>query len=140
MNEAFLDASHLIALASAADQYHGSALGWQRHLEEHRARFVTTHAVLLEVGNALAGRRFRRGFVEAVSTLEQVSAVEVVPLTPELFDQGFALFRDRPDKEWGLVDCISFVVMRERDLRVALTADAHFRQAGFQALLLDPIP
>ncbi len=63
--------------------------------------------------------------------------MEVVPLTPELFDRGFALFRSRPDKEWGLVDCISFTLMRERGLRTALTADIHFQQAGFRALLLE---
>lgn len=33
-------------------------------------------------------------------------------------------------------DCISFVVMREKNLIDALTADRHFIQAGFRALLL----
>jgi uncharacterized protein len=46
------------------------------------------------------------------------------------------LFRNRPDKEWGLVDCISFVVMTEKGIAQALTADQHFNQAGFKALLL----
>ncbi len=38
-------------------------------------------------------------------------------------------------KEWGLTDCISFVVMQKRSITEALTADDHFRQAGFRALL-----
>ena len=137
MNEVFLDAAHVIALASVTDQYHGVARRWQGHLEQRGARFLTTQAVLLEVENALAGRRFRRGFVAAMGSLKRQSAVEVVLLTPRLFDQGLALFRERPDKDWGLVDCISFVVMRERGLGDALTADAHFQQAGFRALLLE---
>jgi uncharacterized protein len=41
----------------------------------------------------------------------------------------------RRDKEWSLTDCISFVVMKERGLTEALTADHHFEQAGFKALL-----
>jgi hypothetical protein len=45
------------------------------------------------------------------------------------------LFRQRADKAWGLTDCISFVVMREREIPEALTADEHFEQAGFVALL-----
>ena len=43
--------------------------------------------------------------------------------------------RMKTAKEWGLTDCISFVVMRERNLTEALSADAHFEQAGFRALL-----
>ncbi len=57
-----------------------------------------------------------------------------VPLTDELYQQAFDLFRDRPDKEWGLIDCASFVVM-QRGLTEALTPDEHFEQAGFRALL-----
>jgi hypothetical protein len=34
-------------------------------------------------------------------------------------------------------DCNSFLVMEERNLADALTADAHFPQAGFRALLLE---
>jgi predicted nucleic acid-binding protein len=43
--------------------------------------------------------------------------------------------RNRPDKDWSLADCISFVVMEEMGLREALTGDRHFEQAGFKALL-----
>jgi len=45
------------------------------------------------------------------------------------------LYRQRPDKEWGLTDCLAFVVMRQRGLTEALTSDEHFEQAGFKALL-----
>ena len=38
-------------------------------------------------------------------------------------------------KAWGLVDCISFIVMREAGVNQALTFDQHFVQAGFQALM-----
>jgi predicted nucleic acid-binding protein len=52
-----------------------------------------------------------------------------------LFSRGHQLFIDRPDKTWGLTDCISFALMQERNIRDALTADRHFEQAGFVALL-----
>jgi predicted nucleic acid-binding protein len=58
-----------------------------------------------------------------------------VPASPELFQRGVELFRARPDKEWSLTDCISFVVMTEKGLSEALTGDRHFEQAGFHALL-----
>jgi predicted nucleic acid-binding protein len=41
----------------------------------------------------------------------------------------------RPDKDWSLTDCTSFVVMENENIKEALTADRHFEQAGFTALL-----
>ncbi len=45
------------------------------------------------------------------------------------------MFRRRHDKEWSLVDCMSFVVMQDRRLQESLTTDEHFEQAGFRSLL-----
>ena len=68
-------------------------------------------------------------------TLRAQRDVEIVPATHELFERGCALFAQRGDKAWSLTDCTSFVVMRERDLEEALTADQHFEQAGFKRLM-----
>jgi predicted nucleic acid-binding protein len=59
----------------------------------------------------------------------------VVPPSTELFEAGIDLYSRRPDKEWSLTDCISFVVMQERGITEALTGDYHFVQAGFSILL-----
>ena len=58
-------------------------------------------------------------------------------LSEQLYHRAFELFKQRPDKAWGLVDCISFIVMQDRGITEALTADEHFRQAGFTPLLSD---
>ena len=52
-----------------------------------------------------------------------------------MFDKGVGLYAARPDKDWSLTDCISFVVMQEHGITDALTGDHHFEQAGFKALL-----
>lgn len=96
---------------------------------------MTTRPVLLEIGNALAGVGHRDIATSYLETIERESSTEIIPLSTDLFRRGFALYRERPDKSWGLTDCISFVVMRERDIRAALTADTDFEQAGFRALL-----
>lgn len=38
-----------------------------------------------------------------------------------LFQRGVALFEQRPDKEWSLTDCLSFVVMQDKGITQALT-------------------
>jgi predicted nucleic acid-binding protein len=83
-------------------------------------------------------RRYRAAAVELWSSLEDDPSVEVVTLSPELYTQAFSLFRARSDKEWGLIDCVSFVVMEARGITEALASDEHFEQAGFKALLHKP--
>lgn len=96
---------------------------------------VTTRAVLLEIGNSLSRKRHRVLGVALLEFLEADPRVEIVPLSEDLYRKGFELFGQRRDKEWGLVDCVSFVVMQERELQESLTTDEHFEQAGFRALL-----
>jgi predicted nucleic acid-binding protein len=90
--------------------------------------------VLLEIGNALA-RNFKRQAIEVIDDLLGSSEVEIVRLNPQLFDRAYALYKQYQDKEWGLLDCVSFVVMRDAGVNNALTFDQHFAQAGFQALM-----
>jgi predicted nucleic acid-binding protein len=59
----------------------------------------------------------------------------VVHVDTALWERGWALFVARPDKDWGLTDCISFVVMQDRRIMQAFTSDHHFVQAGFKRLM-----
>jgi len=133
--EVFLDASFAIALSSARDDFHTRAVLLAAQLHEAGTQLVTTRAVLLEIGNALSKQRYRSAAIQLLNAVEADSDVEIVPLSERLYARAFKLYRERPDKEWGLTDCISFAVMDERGLTEALTADEHFRQAGFRVLL-----
>ena len=136
--EAFLDSAYAIALAAPTDGLHGRAVALADDLEAEKTRLVTTRAVLVEIGNALSKRRHRGAAVQLLSALEADPSVEIVDLSPDLYAKAFDLYRNRPDKEWGMVDCISFVVMESRGIAEALTADEHFEQAGFRVLLREP--
>ncbi len=133
--EVFLDTAYAIALANAKDQFHQKAVQLAKQLRTEKTKLVTTRAVLLEIGNALSGQQFRAGAVQLLDALEADPNVGIVSLTDGLYIQAVALYRTRPDKEWGLVDCLSFVVMRERKIGSALTTDLHFQQAGYRVLL-----
>ena len=61
--EVFLDSSYAIALAAPSDGLHDRAVGLAERLESDRTRLLTTRAVLLEIGNALAKRRHREAAV-----------------------------------------------------------------------------
>ena len=132
MDRIFVDTLFVIALVSNRDQRHQQAVtlshqytGWP---------FLTTDAVLLEIGNGLA-RSHKQEAGEIIERFLASAQVEVVHLTPDLFRRGFNLYKSHKDKTWGLVDCISFIVMREAGVHKALTFDRHFEQAGFEILM-----
>ncbi|NMG60602.1 PIN domain-containing protein [Geitlerinema sp. P-1104] len=137
MTEVFLDTSFAIALSSVTDKNHARAVEIANQIESNSTRLVTTQAILLEIGNALSKQRYRAAAIQLLESLETDPSVEVVLLTDSLYRLAFNLFKQRGDKEWGLVDCISFIVMQDRGIIDALTADTHFQQAGFRALLKD---
>lgn len=133
--EVFLDTAYAIALASPRDQLHSRAEELAEQIQAGAVKLITTRAVMLEIGNALSKLRYRRAGTALLNALEADPNVGIVPLTESIFLQAVQLFQGREDKEWGLTDCVSFVVMQERKIVGALTADEHFIQAGFQALL-----
>ncbi len=94
----------------------------------------TTEAVLIEIANGSSATN-RAGAVRFIENLYGTQNARIEPLTPQLFQRGLALYRERADKEWGMTDCISFIVMSDHALADALTTDHHFVQAGFNAML-----
>ena len=104
-------------------------------LHSQRAQLTTTEFVLVEVANALSTPSTRLQAVKLIDGLRQLPAVRIIPVSQELLDAGLALYRNRPDKEWSLTDCTSFVVMQQERITEAFTSDHHFEQAGFTKLL-----
>lgn len=128
----FIDTSYVLALVNADDDYHDAAVEMASQVQPP---LVTTEAVLVEVGNSLSQARWRKLGFDTINDLRDDPTIEVVAVDTALFERALALFGRRSDKDWGLTDCISFVVMQERGAAEALTTDHHFSQAGFRRLL-----
>lgn len=130
-NRIFVDTSFVIALINDNDQYHNQAEALSYRFEN--SLLVTTDAVLLEIGNALA-KAFRAEAIETIRVLRTGRNTEVFEISASLFEKGFETYQKFNDKDWGLVDCISFIVMWEVGVVEALTFDSDFKQAGFTIL------
>jgi predicted nucleic acid-binding protein len=132
MRPVFADTGFFLALINPRDQYHLPATELNCQL---KSPLVTTAWVLLEFANAISASRARDRFGSVLGRLRSEADVSIIDPQPELFDSGCQLYISRPDKDWSLTDCISFVVMSRENLTDALTADRHFEQAGFNRLL-----
>jgi len=132
MTKVFADTFFFLALLNPRDAAHSQAVAAARAL---RGPLVTTAWVLTELADAMSAPENRQEFVSALNDLRANPAVIIVPPQTALFEAGIRLYAHRPDKDWSLTDCISFVVMSDEGLTEALTGDRHFEQAGFVALM-----
>ena len=131
MNAVFADTFFYQALLDERDRSHGPALAQSKV----RRTILTTEFILLELGNACARVEDHADFLALLAGIRASPRTRIISLDPRLLQRGLDLFAGRPDKNWSLTDCTSFVVMQDEGLTEALTGDGHFEQAGFKALL-----
>jgi predicted nucleic acid-binding protein len=132
MNALFADTFYWFAPLNRTDAAHVRAVSFAT---ANKNPLVRTAWVLTEWADGMAGVNTRQNVRPFIQALRADPLLTIVPPADDLFDRGLDLYHRRPDKEWSLTDCISFVVMTDRGITAALTGDHHFEQAGFVALL-----
>jgi len=137
MRLVFADTCYWIALVNERDQLHSVALQASKQLMN--VHMFTTDEVLIEFLTFYRDKDefLRTKAVEFVEAVKRNPNVTVVPQTRSSFDAGLRLYRQRPDKQYSMVDCISMETMRQHNITDVLTEDHHFAQEGFNTLLSD---
>ena len=137
MRAVFADAGYWIATVDDQDRLHLQARTVSQSLGG--VHIVTTELVLTELLNHIAGAGSiaRTKVAKFVRGLRLDPSVTVIPQANLSFEDALIRYERYRDKQWGLTDCASFVVMEQLGLTDALAYDHHFQQAGFRALLRD---
>lgn len=130
MSMVFLDTVGLLAIWDEADQWHEAANRTYGALLEQRRRVVTTSYVLLECGNAAARKSYRQDVEDLRLLLE--NSQKLIHPTPADWETAWHAYQQGENDGAGIVDQVSFTVMRRLGLRQAFTNDRHFRAAGFE--------
>jgi predicted nucleic acid-binding protein len=133
----FLDTSFILALENKDDTHHNRAKALDNQLLRENAVLMLHWGILIEIADGYARVSRRAQGLQLLEKLTSEEGYRICPITESLFQEGLSLYRARPDKDWGLTDCLSFVLMNQEGVTEALTADFQFRQAGFTALLLE---
>lgn len=132
MRSVFADTYYFCATANQHDESHDRVTQFNRSFN---GRIITSEWVLAELGDAYSKPLWRSSFLVALQLLNDDPRAMIVEASHELFKRAVNLFAKRPDKDWSLTDCTSFLVMEDHGVVEALTGDRHFTQAGFVALL-----
>ena len=137
MDKVFADSGYWIARACRNDALHRKANLVARQIGSRP--IVTSEMVLVEFLNYMSklGSYNRGVAVDTVRELRTNRAVEIVPHTTEQFGEAIDFYELHADLRWGLVDCVSFLIMTDKKIQDALAHDRDFEIAGFRALLRD---
>lgn len=128
-----LDTSGLLCLHHRAEPLHEEA---QAAYKAATVRLTHNYILAEFVALATARRLPRMAALAFLTDLLDNPDIETIWVDEELHQQAMELLLARPDKTYSLCDAVSFVLMRQRQVNIALTTDRHFVQEGFQRLLV----
>jgi len=128
----FADTVGLIALWDSRDQWHVPASKAYQSILAAGAVMVTTTAILLECGNAAARKPYRPLVVKLRHLMIEQQTL-ITPLDAD-WEQAWAAYGSGQAHDTGIVDLVSFEVMRRLEITQAFTTDEHFKSAGFEPL------
>ena len=123
----FLDTSAAYAAIDAADPNHREAAERLQAALQQRIPVLTHNYVVLE-STALIQRRL--GLHAALSFLKDTRLLKIHWVTQNEHNEAVQLLERRGKRNLSLVDCMSFVVMKQYGITTALAYDSDF-QEGF---------
>jgi len=132
VNSVFLDTVGLLAVWDRSDQWHPEASRAFAALSAEGSRLVTTTYVLAECANAAARRPYRLAPWRLQQELD--AAGGLIRITVADWVNAWAAYSRGEAANAGLVDHLSFAVMRRLGIRRAFTNDRHFAAAGMEPL------
>lgn len=128
----FIDTGAFIARYVARDQHHAESFQrWDKVKTMHLAGWTSSHVLdeTMTLLGRIAGNKFAAARAESIYDSRFLTV-----LRPEedIERQALNLFRKYADQTVSFTDCLSFALMRQRNLTCAFTFDHHFELAGFE--------
>jgi uncharacterized protein len=133
----FVDTSYWVALFNLRDTARTEAATLAIDFDDYV--WVTTDAVLFETLNwfSKADTALRVFVSESIEAIIANERIEIVTSGRNWLIATTEFYGKRKDKQWSGVDCFSMLVMESKNIQDVLTTDKHFRQAGFNVLMLE---
>ncbi len=128
----FIDTSAFYALMDGSDEFHEMAKQIMETLLKNDVSLTTSNYIIIEVMALLQSRLgFEAADVFYEDILQLVSLLWIDQSTHEI---AVELWRGLGRKKVSLVDCVSFMTMRQTKIHKTFSFDKHFSEQGFEIL------
>lgn len=95
---------------------------------------ITTDFIFAETMSLLTKRLGKAVAVAFGEGIRSSSKFRIEEATPQMREQAWKLFAGHRDKDYDLIDCISFAAMESLGIGHVFGFDHHFTQHGFHLL------
>jgi len=134
----FVDTQGWAEVFHSAALHHTQAVDFMQQAQANAWELVTSNLILSELVPLLHSRNFRllqAQILDIVTRIRNLPTLTMVVIDAAVDQQAWTLLYTNPQQPWSHVDATSMVLMRQLGITDVLTADHHFTQAGFMALL-----
>ena len=125
----FVDTSAIFALLVKNDSMHSRASVSFDNLSQHKAQLYSSSFVLVET-TALLHKRIGLESVRDFNT-KLLPLLEIIWTDKEWYSRAIQRFFLQSQRDFSLVDCLSFEIMESLDITLAFTFNGHFKEMGF---------
>lgn len=130
----FVDTSAWVALVRKKDAKHSRAVRFWNEALRSRALILTSEFVIAETYTLLMSRKMPANLIEGLSKLldecEGEQLLRVERASDSVFRRARSIFMKYLDQRVSYVDCVSYLLARERAADCIFAFDDHFRILG----------
>jgi predicted nucleic acid-binding protein len=127
----FIDTGAFYALADRTDPAHKRA---RTFFEECNSTLIATDFIFAETMSLITKRLSKKIAVSIGEGIRGSQRFRFEETTPDVREQAWRLFSGHRDKDYDLIDCISFLTMESLGMQDVFGFDRHFVQYGFRLL------
>lgn len=131
----FIDTSAFYAMEVQVDINHEDALKVKTDIAKNRyGTPITSNYIINETLTLL---RFKAGHQEAVAFKDKIDgskSIKIIRIEESTDNSAWNIFKKHQDKELSIVDCTSFVIMKELGIKTGFAFDQHFAQMKFKVV------
>lgn len=130
----FIDTGGWIALAVQRDRFHKKAAALYRKLSKQKTVLLTTNYVLNETYTRIRyddGYKNSIQFNSLIQEAIKIGRLQLEWVTPAIHNEAWKIFEEYRDQDFSFVDCTSFVISKQKNVKEAFAFDDHFRTMGF---------
>ena len=129
----FVDTGAWFAIADKSDQFHHHAKSHLKKIVENGDGITTSNLVIHETAMLLARRLSKHAAIQFLDLVAKDENVVVLQSDAAIEQDAYEVFRKYDEHDFSIVDCVSFVLMKNFEIKRTFTFDKHFKTMRFSA-------